>query len=148
MKLNNVKIVKTVSVENMTVVIDLVEVTSAVKGEKKELGDVIESITIDANAFPAEVIAQATLHGLSQKFGDELACTADEKEATSTQEAIQWLHDLKARLLGNKWNAGKRSGNGKVNAVTAEKLGNIDLPEGMDQAAAMALLKQLGVWKG
>lgn len=148
MKLSQVKISKTVNVEAKTVTIDFVEVLSRVKGEKTETGKVIETFVVKAEEFSDEVRTQAMLHGLSQKFGDELACGSEEKEAYTVVEAKGWLVDMTSRLVANKWNAGKRSGNGKVERVDAEKLGNVSLPEGISQDQAMMLLKSLGLFKG
>ena len=148
MKLSQVKISKTVNAEEKTVTINFVEVLSRVKGEKTEVGRTIESFVVRAEDFSDEVKTQAMLHGLSQKFGDELACGSDEKEVYSVVEAKGWLEDMAERLIANKWNAGKRSGNGKVERVDATKLGNVALPEGISQEQAMALLKQLGLFKG
>ena len=148
MKLSSVKIAKTVDVKAKTVTIDFVEVLSRVKGEKTETGKVVGTFVVTADEFSDEVRTQALLHGLSQKFGDELACTAEEKDAYSVEEAKSWLSDLDSRLKAGKWNAGKRSGNGKVERVDAEKLSNVALPEGISQDQAMALLKQLGLFKG
>ncbi len=148
MKLSSVKINKTVDLAKMTVTVDFVEVLTKVKGEKTELGNIVSSYTIYTSDFSDSVIDQATLHGLSQKFGDELACTAEEKDATTVQEAMAWLSDLDSRLKAGKWNAGKRSGNGKVNRVDSAKLESVALPEGISQEQAMALLKQLGLFKG
>ena len=148
MKLSQVKISKTVNVEAKTVTIDFVEVLSRVKGEKTETGSVIETFVVKAEEFSDEVKTQAMLHGLSQKFGDELACGTEEKETYSVAEAKGWLVDMTSRLVANKWNAGKRSGNGKVERVDATKLGSVELPEGISQDQAMALLKQLGLFKG
>lgn len=148
MKLSSVKISKTVDVVAKTVTINFVEVLSKVKGEKTEMGKTIESFVVRADEFSDEVRTQAMLHGLSQKFGDELACTAEEKEVYSVAEAKGWLSDLDSRLVAGKWNAGKRSGNGKVERVDATRLGAVALPEGISQEQAMALLKQLGLFKG
>lgn len=148
MKLSQVKISKTVNVEAKTVTIDFVEVLSRVKGEKTEMGKTIESFVVRAEEFSDEVRTQAMLHGLSQKFGDELACGSEEKDAYTVAEAKGWLADMSSRLIANKWNAGKRSGNGKVERVDAEKLGNVALPEGISQDQAMMLLKSLGLFKG
>lgn len=148
MKLSQVKISKTVNVEAKTVTIDFVEVLSRVKGEKAEMGKTIESFVVRAEDFSDEVRTQAMLHGLSQKFGDELACGAEEKDAYTVEEAKGWLDDMSSRLIANKWNAGKRSGNGKVERVDATKLAATELPEGISQDQAMALLKQLGLFKG
>ena len=148
MKLSQVKISKTVNVEEKTVTINFVEVLARVKGEKTEVGSTIESFVVRADEFSDEVRTQAMLHGLSQKFGDELACGSEEKEVYSVAEAKGWLEDMASRLIANKWNAGKRSGNGKVERVDAAKLGNVALPEGISQDQAMALLKQLGLFKG
>ena len=148
MKLSQVKISKTVNVEEKTVTINFVEVLARVKGEKTEVGSTIESFVVRADEFSDEVRTQAMLHGLSQKFGDELACGSEEKEVYSVAEAKGWLEDMSERLIANKWNAGKRSGNGKVERVDAAKLGNVALPEGISQDQAMALLKQLGLFKG
>jgi hypothetical protein len=147
MKLSNVKISKTVNVEAQTITIDFVEVLSKVKGEKTETGRIIETFTISADDFSDAIQTQALLHGLSQKFGDELACTTEEKDVTTVSEAVTWLADLNSRLVVGKWNAGKRSGNGKVERVDAVKLGGVELPEGVTQEQAMALLKQLGLFK-
>ena len=148
MKLSNVKIVKTVDVENMTVRVDFVEILSKVKGEKTETGAVVDSFTVWADDFPGGVQNQALLHGLSQKFGDELACGSEEKEVTSVEDAKNWLTDLHGRLVLGKWNAGKRSGNGKVERVDENKLAAVSLPEGISQEQAMELLKSLGLFKG
>ena len=148
MKLSQVKISKTVNVEEKTVTIDFVEVLSKVKGEKTETGKVIETFVVRAEEFSDEVRTQAMLHGLSQKFGDELACGSEEKEAYSVVEAKGWLEDMTSRLIANKWNAGKRSGNGKVERVDATKLAATELPEGMTQEQAMAFLKSMGLFKG
>ena len=148
MKLSQVKISKTVNVEEKTVTINFVEVLARVKGEKTEVGGIVETFVVKADNFPEDVRTQAMLHGLSQKFGDELACGAEEKEVYSVAEAKGWLGDMTERLNLGRWNAGKRSGNGKVERVDAEKLGNVALPEGISQDQAMALLKQLGLFKG
>lgn len=148
MKLSQVKISKTVDVVAKTVTIDFVEVLSRVKGEKTETGRIVESFVVRAEEFSDEVRTQAMLHGLSQKFGDELACGSEEKEVYTVEEAKGWLEDMAERLIANKWNAGKRSGNGKVERVDSAKLGAVELPEGISQDQAMTLLKQLGLFKG
>jgi len=148
MKLSEIKIGKTVDVAAKTVTISFLPIVSRVKGEKTEVGLAVGTTVISASDFTEEVLTQAMLHGLSQKFGDELALSADDKEVYTVTDARGWLSDMTERLKLGKWNAGKRSGNGKVEKMDEAKLATAELPEGVSLEQAMALLKQLGMFKG
>jgi len=148
MKLSEIKVGKTVDVVGKTVTISFLPIVSKVKGERTEVGLAVGKFVISAGDFTEEVLTQAMLHGLSQKFGDELAMSAEDKEVYSVTDAKGWLEDMSSRLKLGKWNAGKRSGNGKVDKVDEAKLASAELPEGVSLDQAMALLKSMGLFKG
>jgi hypothetical protein len=148
MKLSEIKIGKTVDVAAKTVTISFLPVLKRVKGEKTEVGKAVGSFVVGASDFTEDVLTQAMLHGLSQKFGDELAMSPEEKEVYTVEDAISWFNDMASRLKLGKWNAGKRSGNGKVEKVDSAKLEATELPEGVSLDQALALLKSMGLFKG
>ena len=58
--------------------------------------------------LPLSLIAQFAGHGASQKYGDELATTAD--KPLSPEDMVSALEDLDAQIQQGKWGAERASG--------------------------------------
>ena len=61
-------------------------------------------------ALPLSLLAQFAGHGGEQKFGDELATTAD--KPLSEEDMVIAIDDLNALIQQGKWGAGRASGGG------------------------------------
>lgn len=61
-------------------------------------------------ALPLELLARFAGHGAEQKFGDELATTAD--KPLSEDDMVLAIDDLNALIQVGKWGAGRAAGTG------------------------------------
>lgn len=87
--------------------------------------------------------AQLACHGLLAKLGDSLASMKD----VSISDCGEQLDKLWGQLVKGEWSS-KKAKSERVTKVTAEKLAETKLPEGMTQEMALELMKQLGLFKG
>lgn len=66
--------------------------------------------------LPLSLLAQFAGHGGEQKFGDELATTAD--KPLSEDDMVIAIDDLNALIQSGKWGAGRASGGGGVSGAS------------------------------
>jgi len=66
--------------------------------------------------LPLVLLAQFAGHGGEQKFGDELATTAD--KPLSEEDMVIAIDDLNALIQSGKWGAGRASGGGGVSGAS------------------------------
>lgn len=66
--------------------------------------------------LPLSLLAQFAGHGAEQKFGDELATTAD--KPLSEDDMVIAIDDLTALVQAGKWGAGRASGGGGVSGAS------------------------------
>ena len=66
--------------------------------------------------LPVAMIAQFAGHGAEQKFGDELATTAD--KPLSEDDMVIAIDDLTAVIASGKWGKGRASGGGGVSGAS------------------------------
>lgn len=66
--------------------------------------------------LPLVLLAQFAGHGGEQKFGDELATTAD--KPLSEDDMVIAIDDLNALIQSGKWGAGRASGGGGVSGAS------------------------------
>jgi len=67
-------------------------------------------------ALPLSLLAQFAGHGAEQKFGDELATTAD--KPLSEDDMVLAIDDLNALIQSGKWGAGRATGGGGVSGAS------------------------------
>lgn len=66
--------------------------------------------------LPLSLLAQFAGHGGEQKYGDELATTAD--KPLSEDDMVIAIDDLNALIQSGKWGAGRASGGGGVSGAS------------------------------
>lgn len=66
--------------------------------------------------LPLSLLAQFAGHGGEQKFGDELATTAD--KPLTEEDMVIAIDDLNALIQSGKWGAGRASGGGGVSGAS------------------------------
>lgn len=66
--------------------------------------------------LPLGLLARFAGHGGEQKFGDELATTAD--KPLSEEDMVIAIDDLAAQIAAGKWGAGRASGGGGVSGAS------------------------------
>lgn len=67
-------------------------------------------------ALPLSLLARFAGHGAEQKFGDELATTAD--KPLSEDDMVLAIDDLNALVQSGKWGAGRATGGGGVSGAS------------------------------
>lgn len=66
--------------------------------------------------LPLSLLARFAGHGAEQKFGDELATTAD--KPLTEEDMVLAIDDLNAQIQSGKWGAGRASGGGGVSGAS------------------------------
>ena len=66
--------------------------------------------------LPLSLLARFAGHGAEQKFGDELATTAD--KPLTEDDMVLAIDDLNAQIQSGKWGAGRASGGGGVSGAS------------------------------
>lgn len=66
--------------------------------------------------LPLSLLARFAGHGAEQKFGDELATTAD--KPLSEEDMVLAIDDLNALIQSGKWGAGRATGGGGVSGAS------------------------------
>jgi hypothetical protein len=66
--------------------------------------------------LPLTLLAQFAGHGGEQKFGDELATTAD--KPLSEEDMVIAIDDLNTEIQAGKWGRGRASGGGGVSGAS------------------------------
>ena len=89
-------------------------------------------------ALPVALIAQFAGHGAEQKYGDELASTAD--KPLSEADMLIALEDLDSRIQRGEWRQ-KREGGGGVSGASIVILAIMEAT-GKDQATVKAFLQK------
>lgn len=89
--------------------------------------------------LPLSLLAQFAGHGGEQKFGDELATTAD--KPLSEDDMVLAIDDLNALIQAGKWGAGRASGGGGVSGASTVVLAIMEAT-GKDQATVKAYLQK------
>ena len=67
-------------------------------------------------SLPLSLLARFAGHGAEQKFGDELATTAD--KPLTEEDMVLAIDDLNAQIQSGKWGAGRASGGGGVSGAS------------------------------
>jgi len=92
----------------------------ALDGEKTDKSvPCLQSITLNLDALPDDVKKSAMYHGFSQKFGDNLALTKEDKETVTIKQAIERTQSLYDQLLKGDWNA---KGKTKAESMTVDSV--------------------------
>lgn len=89
--------------------------------------------------LPLSLLAQFAGHGGEQKFGDELATTAD--KPLSEDDMVIAIDDLNALIQSGKWGAGRASGGGGVSGASVVVQAIMEAT-GKDQATVKAYLQK------
>jgi len=89
-------------------------------------------------ALPLSLLAQFAGHGAEQKYGDELATTAD--KPLSEDDMVIAIDDLNALIQQGKWGAGRASGGGVSGASVVVQA--IMEATGKDLATVKAFLQR------
>lgn len=66
--------------------------------------------------LPLSLLARFAGHGAEQKFGDELATTAD--KPLTEDDMVLAIDDLNSQIQSGKWGAGRASGGGGVSGAS------------------------------
>jgi len=90
-------------------------------------------------ALPLSLLAQFAGHGAEQKFGDELATTAD--KPLSEEDMVIAIDDLAAQIAEGKWGKARASGGGGVSGASIV-VQAICEASGKDLAAVKAYLQK------
>ena len=89
--------------------------------------------------LPLSLLAQFAGHGGEQKFGDELATTAD--KPLSEDDMVIAIDDLNALIQAGKWGAGRASGGGGVSGASVVVQAIMEAT-GKDQVTVKAFLQK------
>jgi len=89
--------------------------------------------------LPLELLARFAGHGGEQKFGDELATSAD--KPLSEDDMVLAIDDLNALIQSGKWGAGRATGGGGVSGASTVVLALMEAT-GKDQATIKAYLQK------
>jgi len=89
--------------------------------------------------LPLSLLLQFAGHGAEQKFGDELATSAD--KPLSEDDMVLAIDDLNALVQAGKWGAGRASGGGGVSGASIVVLALMEAT-GKDQATIKAYLSK------
>lgn len=89
--------------------------------------------------LPLSLLAQFAGHGGEQKFGDELATTAD--KPLSEDDMVIAIDDLNALIQSGKWGAGRASGGGGVSGASVVVQAIMEAT-GKDMATVKAFLQK------
>lgn len=89
-------------------------------------------------ALPLALLARFAGHGAEQKFGDELATTAD--KPLSEEDMVLAIDDLTNEINAGKWGRGRASGGGGVSGAGAVVQALMEV-SGKDQATVKAYLQ-------
>jgi len=99
------------------------ETKIAVDGDTVQLETGAVSIRMDFRngetrtiSLPLALLAQFAGHGAEQKFGDELATTAD--KPLSEDDMLLAIDDLNASIQAGKWGKGRAAGGGGVSGAS------------------------------
>lgn len=111
------------------------------KGKVKSTKDLVEK-AYNVTELPEAIKNRLVVHGLLAKLGDDQASNKDCKISDCVKDMdAQW-----ERLVAGTWNA-KKAKSERVK-VTEDAITAGATALGMDAEQAMALLKQLGLYKG
>jgi hypothetical protein len=89
--------------------------------------------------LPLSLFAAFAGHGGEQKFGDELATTAD--KPLSEEDMVQAIDDLYALIAAGKWGKGRAEGGGGVSGASLVVRAIMEVT-GKDQAFVKAFLQK------
>jgi len=96
--------------------------------------------------LPLTLLAQFAGHGGEQKFGDELATTAD--KPLSEEDMVIAIDDLNTEIQAGKWGRGRASGGGGVSGASIVVQAIMEAT-GKDQATVKAYLdKKIATTEG
>jgi len=96
--------------------------------------------------LPLTLLAQFAGHGGEQKFGDELATTAD--KPLSEEDMVIAIDDLNTEIQSGKWGRGRASGGGGVSGASTVVQAIMEAT-GKDQATVKAYLdKKIATTEG
>jgi len=90
-------------------------------------------------ALPLAMLAKFAGHGAEQKFGDELATSAD--KPLSEDDMVIAIDDLTALVQAGKWGAGRAAGGGGVSGASTVVLAIMEAT-GKDAATVKAYLQK------
>jgi len=89
--------------------------------------------------LPLALLPRFAGHGAEQKFGDELATTAD--KPLSEDDMVLAIDDLNALIQSGKWGAGRATGGGGVSGASVVVQAIMEAT-GKDQATVKAFLQK------
>jgi hypothetical protein len=89
--------------------------------------------------LPLALMAKFAGHGAEQKFGDELATTAD--KPLTEDDMILAIDDLNAQVQAGRWGAGRATGGGGVSGASVVVQAIMEAA-GKDQATVKAFLQK------
>ena len=117
-----------------------------VEGDVAQFGAGAVSIRMDFRngdtrtiPLPLSLLARFAGHGAEQKFGDELATSAD--KPLSEEDMVLAIDDLNALIQSGKWGAGRATGGGGVSGASTVVLAIMEAT-GKDQATVKAYLQK------
>jgi hypothetical protein len=90
-------------------------------------------------SLPLALLARFAGHGAEQKFGDELATTAD--KPLSEDDMVLAIDDLSALIQSGKWGAGRATGGGGVSGASVVVQAIVEAT-GKDLATVKAFLQK------
>lgn len=90
-------------------------------------------------SIPLSLLARFAGHGAEQKFGDELATTAD--KPLSEDDMVVAIDDLNERIQKGEWGRGRAEGGGGVSGASVVILAIMEAT-GKDQATVKAFLQK------
>jgi len=90
-------------------------------------------------SLPLSLLTRFAGHGAEQKFGDELATSAD--KPLSEDDMVLAIDDLNAQIQAGKWGAGRAAGNGGVSGASVVVQAIVEAT-GKDMATVKAFLQK------